>query len=730
MVEENETSHSEMQEASASPAETTPPLKKQKQASAAANNKTSETRRLAQASRTLKACELCRKQKTRCFRSPENPNSCLRCRFISKVCSFEDEASKEADGLRSSSDTAVDFNNNTGNNTINGNGDKLDMIWNGVQELIRICKGNQALREMIGRDSRLSFGAGGTLIPKNNGGGGGSSVHSRSNSMLPIGDMDQNAPIFQASSSTLKTSPFAIVNRECEFKPMSVNPTPITSLFTSARTERGGPSHNSLLDLGILTEAEVVDLIEDFRRNYGRWVSFPASRATEELVLDLKYKSPLLLTTCCCMSIRYSIHDDEVNTEKFRQMIRVLIHDLNQAFLKYTCFTDNEYGLVEFLQSLVVLSIYATSMSALVASVAQSDEDPELVGFNLDPWQLSSVGITTFLTKSTFQLFKTTESSASGGGSGSGSGNGNGGVGVSSSSNLGRGAPSPHAASPAMGQYETLTILRIYNHLCLVHMVNSVFSGRMAVLDDARIRYCSSALSLFNATNFDGRMVAEVGVLQTAYKYLQLGNDESLKRSPSLMEADFQIVLKDMAEWHQNWDYLLQQPALQFIEYTYNFCSMLIYYFRLFQRTETEANDAGKKKMMDLTNANQVLSQASVEELVKMYSHSQAVIFHINAINNDSYVAYLSDQIHFCAYYCGMIYIKVAALLVEKGQSSSLLEAKELTTKAGRNKVLKTVELLTDKFSRIIMKEGEDIISKFANSLDFCLQEVSHVFLY
>ena len=40
-----------------------------------------KTRKYAQASRTLKACELCRKQKTRCFRSPENPNSCLRCRF-------------------------------------------------------------------------------------------------------------------------------------------------------------------------------------------------------------------------------------------------------------------------------------------------------------------------------------------------------------------------------------------------------------------------------------------------------------------------------------------------------------------------------------------------------------------------------------------------------------------------------------------------------------------------
>ena len=43
-----------------------------------------DTRRLAQASRTLKACELCRKQKTRCSRSIETSNSCLRCIFLNK----------------------------------------------------------------------------------------------------------------------------------------------------------------------------------------------------------------------------------------------------------------------------------------------------------------------------------------------------------------------------------------------------------------------------------------------------------------------------------------------------------------------------------------------------------------------------------------------------------------------------------------------------------------------
>ncbi|MDN6570519.1 MAG: hypothetical protein L0L22_05910 [Staphylococcus equorum] len=166
--------------------------------------------------------------------------------------------------------------------------------------------------------------------------------------------------------------------------------------------------------MGLLTEAEAVDLMNKFRRNHGRWVLFPSNAPTYMLVERIRNKSPLLLTTCCCLSLRYlfkganSSHHEVLNKKKsnYRSLIKQLAEELNNSLLKYTCFPKSTLnnGDIEFLQALVLLSIYSLSLSSMASSRLSLDlsDDSGLCELNLDAWYLSSIGLTTFVSKATF----------------------------------------------------------------------------------------------------------------------------------------------------------------------------------------------------------------------------------------------------------------------------------------------------------------------------------------
>ena len=103
----------------------------------------------------------------------------------------------------------------------------------------------------------------------------------------------------------------------------------------------------------------------------------------------------------------------------------------------------------------------------------------------------------------------------------------------------------------------------------------------MCILDLNRVEKCATTLSLLNATNFDGRMVSEIGLLFITYKYLQ-----NVSEIDSYQKLDhiFEKVVLDIKSWFVQWEYLFSQPALHFLEFNYNFCSMLVYYVYCFTR--------------------------------------------------------------------------------------------------------------------------------------------------
>ena len=634
-----------------------------------------DTRRLAQASRTLKACELCRKQKTRCSRSIETSNSCLRCIFLNKKCSFElnNENNLNNNGIN------IPFNlNNQENNK------KLDNINDGINEILKLLKNDpdrirnrnerRRKRRKGVRDEDVQL-----LLETSENMGHDSRIV---NDVVDDEDDDEdeeeddeedeeeNIPQFESFRSITESSPFSIILNLFNDKTTSTND-----------VEYDNEESENIISLGILTELEVIELISNFRRNYGRWVSFPSNLTTEDLIKQIKKTSSLLLTSCCLVSIRYQIFENKQEKSlKYFMLIQQLIKDLNKSLIKYTSINNTQKkisGQVEFLQAITILSIYLISISKLESSSGSL--------IKLDPWILSNIGISTFITKTSLGEFKEINEekilvNSNGGGK----------------------------------EYDKVMIMRIYNHLCLAHIVNSIFSGRLCIIDSIRVEQTTTTLSLLKATNFDGRMVSEIGLLFITYNYLQLINKvEKFQKLDDL----FNKIINDIKQWYIQWEYLFNQPVLHFLEFNYNFCSMFVYYIYCHQRLKLlgQLDDGKSILLMDKDVLNHVFKSIDNEDiLLTMFDYCLNVLYHINNIDNDSYFAYLSDQIHFIFFFCGIFMIKLTKVMIDK---------QVLITKDDKNKGIKVVKQLIHKFNKITNDHPDDILNNYKLNLESCISE-------
>lgn len=574
----------------------------------------SNNRKLAQATRTLKACDLCRRQKTRCFKATGTATTCLRCTFLRTRCSFENETAEEPPelALGSSPDQT-----------------KLSLIHKGVDEILRILRGkspgngdaaSRALLEPAsfhrGRPSELNGGLSLSDIP------------------ALEGPFSQNG-----QARTVQVSPFVIAHNQAG----SNMPQPVLKLLGLVPLPLLEMNSDAVLR-GTLSLASAVALVDDFRQNYGRWVLFPSSVSTDELVGRMRTRSTFLFTTCCCISLRYRNSDRERLLRQ--QLKRQLVEELQQSLVERP-------HTLEFLQALVLLSIYALSLSL---------EDEGVL--SLDPWFLSSVGLGTFVSETSFGTLDA-------------------------------------GLSVDPGDDRSLTVVRVYNHLILVHLVSCVFSGRMCVLDEVRLNYCTAALGLLSATNFDGRMVSEIGILLTAYNYIQMA-----LLSVDECDANYSAVQDDTRAWKGQWEYLFSQPALQFVELCYHFCKVMIGLAYVHHRCGLQKNDAAAFENDSIAF---VADHADEETLAKLAHHAALLVAFVNSIENDAYFAYLSDQIHFMFYYGGLVLIRLAKSMQDQGHR---LEAQ----------VVADLHTLVEKFDRVGRDSG-DVVTKYRDGLRASLLE-------
>jgi hypothetical protein len=334
----------------------------------------------------------------------------------------------------------------------------------------------------------------------------------------------------------------------------------------------------NVLSLGIVSQEETVHAVNTFKECYGRWISLP-DISTEKLIEDIKQSSPMLITTICLTSLRYQV--TSINFDTYTQLIKQLKLELYEGLYKSP---QN----LNFLKALVILAVYGYSLSST-----------DLV---IDPWFLSGIAVQQFLTLDMNNDFLSLNSTGS-----------------------------------YEIEREKLSNFRIWNHMCLVHLCNCIFSGRMCVLDEVRLDQARRSLDLTQATNFDGRMISEISLQLLLYNFIQAG-------SPT----EFKVFEDDLKLWYDQWNYLFKQPNLQFVEFGYHYCYVTAFYHL----------KLGNHNILD-TDIHDHSDIDDVDTLNKMLYHCLKVLNHIIGLNDDLYFACLSDQIHMCTFFISIVFLKV-----------------------------------------------------------------------
>lgn len=626
-------------------------------------------RTAAQVTRTSRACDECRKQKTRCLPPTNESAGCSRCQFLDRKCSFQKgELGRFNPPIAQS--------------------DRIELIYHGVNEIVSLLKnhGNYHLNE----NARPIVNAQSTMKQ--------ASAHTDE----PDLDIMQSEPTydFQHPSKSCQSSPFSLV---AHLLPESGVPNSILRLVNRPQAlshSRNVPKPD-VISLGILEESEAVELLDDFKQNYGRWVLFPSKITTEELIVRIRLKSPLLLTTCCCVTLRYLLTDvaeDDYELQhsikrRNQDLLSQLAKELEAALLGYFVFPHNSslVGDVEFLQAIAVLSLYSLSLNSL-AEISVEDQKTRLTNFSLDPWYLSSVGLNTFLSKSAFgQLIqhKIIDAATS---------------------------PLTVLLDELDDEEQTLTVLRIYNHLTLVHLIQCVFSGRMCVLDEVRLNYCTATLSLAKLTNFDGRVVSETEVLLIAYNYVQEATGINDRATSREREAAFVSAMDEMKQWYDQWEYLFSQPTVQFVVLCYEFSYIMIILVFNYQAVVSE--DMSGFDVYSEHGLSAILRSCSKENLLSILEHGSHLLLFEKVIDNDSYFACLSDQLHFCFYFGAIVMMKTYLYLEENNQETIIDAGK-------RKETLRDIRSLIDRLTRVSRGIKNDILTKYRDGLREMLESLS-----
>lgn len=682
---------------------------------------------LVQSTRALKACDECRKGKTRCLKPSAVAVCCLRCLAGNIQCSLEIEYRQRNPGAQLVRGVPVHLVAEEANdapiNTDLPPADvhihrKLDLIYSLVLEILGAVRSRD---HVLPGDVKLLLDAASSMKSPVLGDSRGPNSRTRSLALTPVPGAEvlaamgraipaESDPLaFVSHAPSFSMSPFSVVARL-----VSGVPRPIGNLLGLSTL----PDHKSYYEMaddviseGILSETDAIDLMNDFRANYGRWVLFPLHVGTDELVANIRKRLSLLLTTCCCLLLRYTLntrpnpgdidsHRRKRNT--FRRIMEHLVRDLDRLVMRHASFagTRSNSGDVEFLQAMVILLIYLLLLLLIVESTVDREsllEDESSVrDLSLDPWLLSGIGLSTFVLKAM-----------------------SGGLGIGASP----GSPLSYSmffgitsdgGQPDIPQ--TLTCLRIYNHLILVHLVSCVFSGRMCMVDEIRLNQCMALLELPTATNFDGRMVSEIGILLIAYNFVQV-NLNVLARDLENLDATLAAAVDEITVWYDQWEYLFTQPTLQFVEFCYDFCYLLIYYTYVHAKYRV-VSGPGMGDVSLVQSWDSLLGCAPKQAILEMVAHALHLVDFVNKVENDSYFAYLLDQIHFCFFFGALTLINTLYFLKKNDKLYYLDEVESaVISEATWRSALESVDVLVGKLERVAQGNPDDILTTYMEGI-------------
>ncbi|KAH3662468.1 hypothetical protein OGAPHI_005720 [Ogataea philodendri] len=186
--------------------------------------------------------------------------------------------------------------------------------------------------------------------------------------------------------------------------------------------------------------------------------------------------------------------------------------------------------------------------------------------------------------------------------------------------------------------FNELTAYRTYNTLVLIHMAYCLLTGKQSFYSLKTLqprKFYDNPLS----TNFDYRVIAEMEVYLFAYRYLH-------------MDEDFETVQNDMKDWLSEWEELFTSSANEFVEIDYHFTEMLLMLW---------------KKRFFLHDVKR-----DPEVLQSVNFHATQILSLAISIKDDSYFAFLSDQMHLIIVYSAKIMMGLD--LHQSAQVSDLLD--------------------------------------------------------
>ncbi|XBW38114.1 hypothetical protein QEN19_003708 [Hanseniaspora menglaensis] len=351
-------------------------------------------------------------------------------------------------------------------------------------------------------------------------------------------------------------------------------PLQIRNLHDPSPVDLFDTPYDDVISNELLTMAECVTLLREFKDNYGAWVSFPQNVSLELIIQDIrKSHCSLLLTLYMVLSLRYTLYYHDLKTRVYKTLLIKLREDYGKEF------ADLGHAFkLEYIQSLVMLSVYSNSLSS----------DYQI----FDSWVISGIGLKMFwsngIQKSLYESYFD---------------NGN-------AAFKGRNQYFSVVGDESELKDESLSYNRLYNHLCLAHLTNSLLSGRQAILQQNDINRCKLTLQSQEASHFDGRMLAEIELYWLIERFQKNGlrdsNDINLdsqltafrninsqtenhskfnshSTSGSLRkDGELDLMLNKVTKWWQNWNYLSNQPIEEFIDFSYHFCyaNLILMYFQ------------------------------------------------------------------------------------------------------------------------------------------------------
>lgn len=507
-------------------------------------------------------------------------------------------------------------------------------------------------------------------------------------------ELDQTISARSSSVDITKSSSANSTDKQPSKEPLSL-PLSILQQLYPLHTFR--PQYQDVISTNIITTDQAVQLLDIFRDRYGRWLSFPTMTSTKRLLKRFRNRCPLLLTVSCLLSLKYG--DPLLKQKIWNKLCSIVRKEVHWLSSSYS-------GSLEELQCLVILGAYCIGLSdsgfpqkktELNSSGEETEEkvndsDPLLL---LDGWHLSGIGLTLFEKLNGYGILDQMYGDE---------------IEVLWKNNkrkieekLGKQVESPlHDGDTPVDkihlneneeeddddddEFNLLTLHRIWNFLVLIQLAYCLLGGRKSWVGIERLKP-RQVSNIPSATNFDFRIVSEIHMYLIGYQYVMLNEryDETVKR---------------IKIWLDKWNNTFGQPSNQFVEIDYHFVGIL-----------TKI----KQLKLDMSSLEflQPSSENGLNDVMEIKRHAHSIINLIDTVNDDSYFAFLSDQIHLTVFYATNILICILSASDKFGRNGSQSDVESVVPD---KEIIKKIEKLIFRY-RTVAATKSDTFYKYYSIL-------------